>query len=221
MKQNKYDDQSFFTKYSQMSRSIKGLAGAGEWKTLEKMLPDFQGKKVLDLGCGFGWHCQFAMEHGAESVVGVDISERMIEVAKENTSKDITYICKALEDLEFPENSFDIVISSLTFHYLASFDDIVMKIVKWLTDKGDFVFSAEHPVFTAYGNQDWHRDSEGNILHFPVDNYFTEGKREASFLGETIIKYHKTLTTYLNTLLQNGFEITGIVEPQPSQELIE
>lgn len=56
MKENKYDDNIFFQKYSQMSRSQKGLAGAGEWETLKKMLPDFKGKRVLDLGCGYGWH---------------------------------------------------------------------------------------------------------------------------------------------------------------------
>src|SRR5690348_13257103 len=101
-----------------MSRPVKGLAGAGERKTLEKMLPDFKGKKALDLGGGSGWHCQYAIEHGGASVVGVDISEKMLAVAKEKTSKDITYIQKALEDVGFPEQSFDIVISSLTFHYL-------------------------------------------------------------------------------------------------------
>ena len=74
MKENKYDDNIFFQKYSQMSRSQQGLAGAGEWETLRKLLPDFKDKRVLDLGCGYGWHCIYAMEHGASSVVGVDIS---------------------------------------------------------------------------------------------------------------------------------------------------
>lgn len=221
MKQNIYNSKTFFEKYSQMRRSVKGLEGAGEWKTLEKMLPDFKGKKVLDLGCGFGWHCQYAIEHGAASVVGVDISEKMLAVAKEKTSKDIEYICKSTEDVEFPDHSIDVVISSLTFHYLLSFDDIVKKVSVWLNDGGDFVFSAEHPVFTAYGTQDWYRDAKGKILHFPVDNYFAEGKREANFLGEKVTKYHKTLTTYLNTLIQNGFEITGVVEPQPGKEMLE
>ena len=41
MKENKYDDNIFFQKYSQMSRSQQGLAGAGEWETLRKLLPDF------------------------------------------------------------------------------------------------------------------------------------------------------------------------------------
>ena len=54
MKENKYDENVFFDKYSQMERSKKGLEGAGEWKTLKEMLPDFTGKKVLDLGCGYG-----------------------------------------------------------------------------------------------------------------------------------------------------------------------
>ena len=85
MKENKYDDNIFFQKYSQMSRSQKGLAGAGEWETLKKMLPDFKGKRVLDLGCGYGWHCIYAMENGASSVVGVDISHKMLEVAKGKT----------------------------------------------------------------------------------------------------------------------------------------
>ncbi len=87
MKQNIYDTEKFFTKYSQMSRSVNGLAGAGEWKTLEKMLPNFRGKKVLDLGCGYGWHCEYAYEHGAAAVTGVDISEKMLAVAKKKTSK--------------------------------------------------------------------------------------------------------------------------------------
>ena len=56
MKENKYDDDRFFSQYAQMSRSVEGLKGAGEWHILQKMLPDFTGKRILDLGCGFGWH---------------------------------------------------------------------------------------------------------------------------------------------------------------------
>lgn len=221
MRQNIYDTKSFFSKYSQMNRSVKGLVAAGEWKTFEKMLPNFKGKRVLDLGCGFGWHCQYAIEHEASTVVGVDISEKMLNVAKQKTSKDIKYIKEPLEIVDFTESSFDIVISSLAFHYLASFEDIAGKVHSWLKQNGDFIFSVEHPVFTAFGTQDWYRDAEGKILHFPVDNYFVEGKREANFLGENVIKYHKTLTTYLNGLLKSGFEIIGVVEPQPSEELLE
>ena len=79
MKENKYDDDRFFSQYAQMSRSVEGLKGAGEWHILQKMLPDFTGKRILDLGCGFGWHCIYAIEHGAKNVTGIDISEKMLK----------------------------------------------------------------------------------------------------------------------------------------------
>lgn len=220
MKQNKYDDNIFFEKYSKMDRSIKGLAGAGEWKTLESMLPGLKGKRVLDLGCGFGWHCQYAVEQGAKTVTGVDLSEKMLTVAKEKTDNKINYIHLPIEDISFDEGSFDIVISSLAFHYIESFEQIVESVSGCLVRGGELVFSVEHPVFTAYGDQDWYYDENGDILHFPVDNYFFEGKRAANFLGEEVVKYHKTLTTYLSGLIRGGFELTGVVEPQPSAHLL-
>lgn len=221
MKQNKYDDSTFFEKYSNMERSKKGLEAAGEWHELKKMLPDFKGKRVLDLGCGFGWHCRFAVENGAKSAVGVDISQKMLNEASNKTeSEHIRYICMPIEDIDFAGNSFDVVISSLALHYVQSFEDISAKVNKCLTSGGEFVFSVEHPIFTAQGKQDWYYDKQSNRLHWPVDQYFTEGSRKAGFLGEEVIKYHKTLTTYLNGLIQAGFEITGIVEPKPAEHLL-
>ena len=82
MKENRYDDPVFFRKYSEMARSKLGLEGAGEWKTLRPMLPDFTGKRVLDLGCGYGWHAFYAAENGAEKVLGIDLSEKMLAVAR-------------------------------------------------------------------------------------------------------------------------------------------
>lgn len=220
MKENKYDDGKFFDEYSRMSRSVNGLKGAGEWHVLKTMLPDFKEKRLLDLGCGFGWHCRYAIEQGATFALGIDISRNMIEGAKErNASPLIEYRCMAIEDYDFVSESYDIVISSLAFHYLESFDDICNKVYACLTKGGTFVFSVEHPVFTAYGTQDWYYDEKGQPMHWPVDNYFTEGKRKAVFLGEEVTKYHKTLTTYVNGLIQAGFNITGLIEPEPDREL--
>ncbi len=221
MKENKYDNMQFFKQYKQMARSIGGLQAAGEWHELQKMMPDFQGKRVLDLGCGFGWHCRYAVEQGAKSVVGVDLSEKMLQEAKEKTASQlIEYVHMPIEDIDYPENSFDVVISSLVFHYIKSFEDICMKINRCLMRGGHFVFSVEHSVFTAQGNQQWYCDANGKPLHWPVDHYFEEGVRKAVFLGEEVMKYHKTLTTYVNTLLQCGFEIINLVEPKPADDLM-
>lgn len=222
MKENKYDDKIFFEKYSQMDRSKKGLAGTGEWHELKKMLPDFKEKRVLDLGCGFGWHCIYAVEQGAASAVGIDISSKMLSEARKKTKfSNVEYIQMPIEDIDFKKDSFDIVLSSLAFHYIKSFEDICKKVNLYLVEGGEFIFSVEHPVFTAQGKEDWYYDENGNILHWPVDSYYLEGKRESIFLGEKVVKYHKTLTTYLNTLLKTGFEITEIVEAQPSAEMLE
>ncbi len=221
MKENKYDDERFFEKYSQMLRSQKGLQGAGEWSQLQKLLPDFKKKRILDLGCGYGWHCKYAADHGAAAVLGTDISQKMIQTAQRiNSAAHIEYRCTAMEDLRFPADTFDAVISSLAFHYIRDFKPLVANIAKWLKTGGSLVFSVEHPVFTSYGTQDWYYDENGKILHFPVDNYYYEGQREAIFLGEKVIKYHRTLTTYLNTLLENGFELQHIIEPQPPAEMM-
>lgn len=221
MKENKYDNASFFEQYNKMLRSQQGLQGAGEWYILKNMLPDFIDKDVLDLGCGFGWHCRYAIENGAKSVIGIDLSEKMLEKAREiNNMEGIEYVRKALEDVEYSAEKFDVILSSLTFHYIESFDLITEKIYKWLKPKGYFVFSIEHPVFTAEGTQDWAYGTDGEKLHWPVDNYFIEGKRNTTFLGENVIKYHRTLTSYLNALLKQGFKIKEVIEAEPSEEML-
>ncbi len=219
--ENVYDRREFFEKYSRMERSVKGLQGAGEWHELKKLLPDFKGRRVLDLGCGFGWHCRYAAEKGAAYVLGIDPSENMLARAREMTEDPrVEYRRQSMEEYEYPENAFDAVISSLALHYVESFEDICRKVSRCLKPGGIFVFSAEHPVFTAFGSQDWYYDENGGILHWPVDRYFEEGKREAVFLGEVMTKYHRTLTAYIRGLLENGFALTGFTEPMPPEGMM-
>ncbi|MHC5374174.1 class I SAM-dependent methyltransferase [Enterococcus sp. LJL120] len=221
MKENHYDNPEFFEKYSQMNRSTQGLQGAGEWQTLEKLLPAFEDKTVLDLGCGYGWHCIYAAEHGAKAVVGVDLSEKMLAVARSKTHfANVRYEQNSIEEADFPEDTFDVVLSSLAFHYVEDFAAVAKNVHRYLKPGGEFIFSVEHPIFTAYGTQDWYYDEAGKILHFPVDNYFYEGQRIANFLGEDITKFHKTLTTYLDGLLTNGFQIERLVEPMPPEDML-
>ncbi|MFQ9797874.1 MAG: class I SAM-dependent methyltransferase [Clostridia bacterium] len=201
--------------------SCSGFKAHVAQRTVKTLLPDFTHKRVLDLGCGYGWHCKYASASGASYVLGTDISHKMLERAEKiNAGSGIEYRCIAMEDLRFPDETFDVVLSSLAFHYVRDFVPLVHNISRWIKHGGEFVFSVEHPVFTSYGTQDWYYDEDGEILHFPVDHYYDEGKREAVFLGETVVKYHRTLTTYLNTVLQNEFEIRHIVEPQPPDSML-
>ena len=146
----------------------------------------------------------------------------MLAIAKEKSEGlNIEYHCLAMEDLSMELGSFDIVLSSLAFHYIKDFENLVENISKWLVPGGYLIFSVEHPVFTSYGTQDWYYSEDGQILHFPVDNYYYEGQRDAIFLGEHVTKYHRTLTTYLNSLLNHEFVIEQIVEPQPPDDMLD
>ena len=223
MKENKYDEEIFFQKYGQMLRSRIGLSGAGEWETLRTMFPDVKDKRFLDLGCGYGWHCRYVSDLGAADILGVDISKKMIQIAKEKSQhyKNIRYLHCAIEEFNSKNNSWDMVFSSLAIHYLESFHDICQKVSRFLVKEGIFLFSVEHPVFTAEGSQNWIYKEDGEILCFPVDDYYYEGKRTAHFLGEKVIKYHRTLTTYVQELKKAGFYIEDIVEPKPPKNMID
>jgi ubiquinone/menaquinone biosynthesis C-methylase UbiE len=221
MKQNKYDDLNFFSEYEKMPRSVNGLEGAGEWHILKALIPELRNKSVLDLGCGFGWHCRYASEQQASSVIGVDISEKMLQRAREKTDDPfISYINMPIEDINFSESQFDVVISSLAFHYIKSFETICKKVYDYLKPGGSFIFSVEHPIFTSRNEQDWYYDNKGNRLHWAVDNYQSEGIRETTFLTENVIKYHRTFSTYINDLIDAGFSISTVKEPTPSEEMV-
>ena len=78
MAKNVYDDPAFFESYSGLARSVGGPQAAMEWPHLQALLPHFAGKRVLDLGCGFGGLCRYAGRHGARWVVSVDSSRLML-----------------------------------------------------------------------------------------------------------------------------------------------
>ncbi|PYE42397.1 class I SAM-dependent methyltransferase [Paenibacillus barcinonensis] len=222
MRQNKYDEAAFFDSYSRMSRSVEGLNAAGEWHELQTLLPDLKQKHVLDLGCGFGWHCRYAREQQAKSVIGVDLSENMLRRARELTDdSQIEYQQMAIEDIHFEQNRFDVVISSLALHYVEHIDEVFAKIHHCLVKGGTLVLSVEHPIFTARAEQDWHYGPDGEILHWPVDHYHNEGQRTANFLNQDVVKYHRTLATYINELVRAGFIIQQVAESKPSPEMME
>ena len=105
-------------------------------------------------------------------------------------------------------------------HYLEDSVKVYKLVNRTLSADGRFIFSVKHPVFSAKGTQDWVYGTEGKPEYWPVDNYFREGEREAVFLGCGVRKYHRTLETYIGGLLENGFRLDRIAEPQPTQQAV-
>lgn len=215
-----YDDQNFFDQYAQMPRSKEGLAAAGEWRQLKELFPEVSGKAVLDLGCGYGWHCRYAAEQGAVRVLGLDISGKMLEEARRRGGEGIEYRLCGIEEYEYPAGEWDLAVSNLALHYIADLDTVYGKVFTTLKPGGVFLFNIEHPVFTAGVGQDWVYSPEGAPLYWPVDGYFTPGERVTNFLGCKVKKQHHTLTQILGGLLRRGFRITAVEEAQPPKDML-
>ena len=219
--QNIYDNAEFFEGYSQMRRSAEGLAGAAEWPSMRALLPDLHGLKVLDLGCGFGWFCRWAREHGAAQVTGIDASEKMLARARSTSSDEaITYQQADMEGIELPEAWFDLVYSSLAFHYVEDFSSLMGKVHRSLKRDGDLVFSMEHPIYMAPSHPEWLVDANGS-KRWPVDSYFAEGRRTTNWLTNGVIKQHRTMGTTLNAVMEEGFRLIHVEEWQPTEAQIE
>ena len=218
---HEYDNEKFFAEYARMPRSTEGLAGAGEWHQLKPLFPSLEGKHVLDLGCGYGWHCKFAKKQGASQVLGIDSSKKMIEEAKRrNGGSGIEYRICGIEEYAYPKNGWDLVVSNLVLHYIENIEYIFRMVHRTLKPEGVFLFNIEHPVFTAGVGQDWIYSAEGTPVYWPVDDYFMPGKRNTHFLGCEVTKQHHTLTQILMGLLEHDFELEAVEEARPAEEML-
>ena len=220
MTQNIYDNPEFFAGYSQLLRSVEGLDGAPEWPSLQAKLPAMDGLRVVDLGCGFGWFCRWAESVGAASVRGLDVSEKMLERAGADTDgMTVVYERSDLETLMLAEDSIDLAYSSLTLHYLANLPRLFAVVHRALVPGGHFVFSVEHPIFTAPSTPQWTDHPDGHRI-WPVDDYLAEGPRTTEWLAPGVVKQHRTVGTYVTLLVEAGFTITHLEEWGPSDAQI-
>lgn len=220
MAQNVYDDPEFFAAYAQLDRSITGLDGAPEWPTLRAMLPPLAGRRVVDLGCGFGWFSRWAAQQGAASVLGIDLSEQMLARARTDTPPGlpISYRRADLDQLELDASPFDLAHSSLAIHYLTDLPRFLAVVRDALVPGAPFVFSVEHPIHTAPSHPEFVEGPGGRRV-WPLDGYLAEGPFTTDWLAPGVVKQHRTMATYVNGLVDAGFTLDRLVEwgPNPAQ----
>jgi SAM-dependent methyltransferase len=215
MAQNIYDDPAFFAGYSDFPRSRLGLEGTPEGASLLALLPPVKGKRVIELGCGFGHLSRWLANAGAESVVGIDLSEKMLDAARAATDDPrVDYQRADLDALELEAGSAELIVSSLTFHYIADFFRLAGMLHRALVPGGDLVFSVEHPVYSARAVPEWVA-TEGQRQAFAIVDYSIEGEKRSNWIVDGVVKYHRTIATLLNTLADAGFVYHHIEEWKP------
>jgi SAM-dependent methyltransferase len=131
----------------------------------------------------------------------------------------VTYALADIERLALPEASFDLVYSALTLHYIADFGAVCMMICRLLVPSGHLVFSVEHPLFTAPRHPGWQTDTGGSKV-WPINDYLLEGRRVTTWITSDVVKYHRTMASYVNSLLAHGFHLVRLEEWGPNPEQI-
>lgn len=226
MKQNIYDIKSFSDAYDKMRYENKGMNANDlvEIPNFRKLIPNVKGKRILDLGCGYGENDKYCRELGAKDILGIDISEHMIKIAKENNNdENIKYKVMAMENINEIEEKFDIVISSLAFHYVKDYEKLINDIYNLLNDDGILIFSIDHPLRIASKFETWMKKNYTEIngkWFLLVSDYNREGIREKEWNGVMVKKYHRNFSSLINGLVNSGFKIDKILEPIPDEKAI-
>ena len=223
-RQNIFDNETFFNGYKALRESDCNANDLIEQPAMRKLLPDLNGKSVLDLGCGYGHNCVDFVNRGANRVVGIDISEKMLAVAeKESADPKIEYRNMSMTDISALDEKFDFIYSSLAFHYVRDFDIFARDMYSLLNVGGQLLFSQEHPIITATvdGAGHFNKDENGNRISYTFSNYNQSGERKIHWYVDGVVKYHRTFSDIITALAKAGFVIEEVCEPVPEEWAIQ
>ena len=222
-----YDDYAL--KWAERMRSGKNIAHKFlEKPAMYKKLPDLKGKSVLCIGCGTGEECEHLKSLGAKRIVGIDISKGLIDFAKKSYP-DLEFQVMDMENLNFADDSFDFVYSSLTMHYVKDWTKTLRGVHKILKKGGTFIFSTHHPVKWGAGvNRSKEKDSfligyekyeSGESKVF--GDYLNTRKIDDIWFNEFKVSYyHRPLSEIIGDIIKSGFVISDFVEPKPLKSVI-
>jgi ubiquinone/menaquinone biosynthesis C-methylase UbiE len=174
------------------------------------LLPDVQGLRVLDAGCGPGAYSEWLVKHGAQ-VVAFDANPKMVRLAKERLGETVQVLQATLEQpLSFlADASFDIVLCPLAMDYVRDWEPTFSEFHRVLKAGGILVFSMEHP----------HPKFE---IHRETSNYFEIELVVYTWRGfgtpVNVPSFRRSLGGVINPLLRSGFILEQILEPKPTPE---
>lgn len=98
-----------------------------------------QQLNVLEIGCGTGTFCDLFLKLGVKSYTGVDISDKMIEIAKNKFDNlNVNFITSSIEEIDLTQK-YDIIISSSFLHHMYDLNLVMQKINNLLKDNGFYI----------------------------------------------------------------------------------
>lgn len=174
-----------------------------------EILGNLRNKNILDLACGQGYFSKILADKGAR-VLGVDISEKLINIAKNKYENDnVKFLVRDAADLKgIPSNQFEAVISNMAFHDIKDLSRTIDEIARVIQISGKLVFSIPHP-WTHMGKA----VKEGRGYYLRLEKYRTKEEVPNKLYGkEGVLSFHRPLEFYVNKLTEHKFEITDFRE---------
>ena len=201
--------------------------GAGEWAfpVLLDLIGDIRSLHICDLGCGEGRISRLLAQRGAH-VMGIDVSAELVEAARREEAAHALGVHYRVDDAQSlnitPDANFDGVVCGLALMDIPRLDATFRAVWRVLKPGGWFAFLITHPCFAA-PHAGLRTGPDGGVS-WEIRSYFPEGfwhSEDSGNLCARVGAHHRTLSTYLNTLVSSGFAITRVVEPQPPSPVIE
>lgn len=216
-----YDDEEVFRTYLRARMRPNSPNETLEKPIIWELLGNISGASILDLGCGDGAFGMDLLQAGCRSYTGLEASKRMLALAEKNLN--LPYAQVTWGDIGtwmYPPAAYDVVLSRLALHYIDELAGVLKNVHQALLPGGRFIFSVEHPVITSC-NRSRGESGDGQRQDWIVDDYFSSGRREVMWMGQRVVKYHRTVEDYFSLLQQANFTVTHLRESRPMPDLFE
>lgn len=179
--------------------------------TLEILGPSVAGKDVLEVCCGGGQCSVYLAERGAHSV-GVDLSAKQLDHARafaQERGVDVRFLEANAEDISMlPDASFDMVFSAFALGFVQDTAKAFREVHRVLRPGGLFAFSWSSPFHVCVT-----REKDGSLR--VTRSYFDRSPIVDNVEKGREVDFYRTYGDWLRDLVQAGFVVTEILEPEP------
>lgn len=200
-----------------------------------EMLPDVRGLSGLDIGCGEGYNTRLLAQRGA-TVTALDISGVFVRHARRMEPQEplgIGYLAASAVELPFADTTFDFATGVMSFMDIPETASVIAEVWRVLKPGGFLQFSITHPCYDTPHRRNL-RDEKGLTYAIEVGDYFrnlqgdiVEWLFSAAPPEETaglsrfkVPRFTRTLSQWLNLILDKGFLLERVEEPRPSDQVV-
>ena len=215
--------------YENFTENSDSYSYSIEWPCIQKMLPDLKDKSILDLGCGSGRFTFLLEKEVPGTIIGIDLSQQMLDIAKEKSNKNNSKAVFQKGDINrldlIKTGTVDFIFSSTTFQYILDLNTLFSQLYSLLNTGGSCILTLMHPVYTAGYPTDKNgvipSDDDWTIRYLDksIRSYIQPWIEYNSLINNYLSSsYHHTFSDYFNSIIKAGFHIIQVEEPAPPDE---